>query len=85
MAAWRGEPGFPDAPDHDEPGTFDAAYRAVAVDGDIAVAVGTSTYTDGPGGPVTDVYDNCFVMRFDDEGRCREYSEWYVKRRGGEA
>ena len=80
VAAWRGEGDFPDAPDPDEPGTFDAAYRAVAVDGDAAVAVGSSTYTDGPGGPVTDVYDNCFVMRFDGEGRCREFTEWFVKR-----
>ena len=28
----------------DKPGTYDAAYRAVAVDGDVAVATGTSTY-----------------------------------------
>ena len=26
------------------------------------------------------VYDNCFVMRFDADGRCREFTEWYVKR-----
>jgi hypothetical protein len=33
-----------------------------------------------PGGAVDKVYDNCFVIRFDDEGRCREFTEWYVKR-----
>ncbi len=80
VAAWLGEEGFPDAPEHDEPGTFGANYRTIAVDGDTAVAVGTSTYTDSPGGRVTDVYDNCFVLRFDAEGRCREYTEWYVRR-----
>jgi hypothetical protein len=29
---------------------------------------------------VTEVYDNCFVMRFDAAGRCREFTEWYAKR-----
>ena len=26
------------------------------------------------------VYDNCFVMRFDGDGRCREFTEWFMKR-----
>jgi DNA-directed RNA polymerase specialized sigma subunit len=26
------------------------------------------------------VYDNCFVIRFGDDGRCREYVEWYQAR-----
>ena len=64
----------------DEPGTYDAMYRAVAVDGDVVVATGSSTYLSGPGGPVEKVYDNCFVMKFDAEGRCREFTEWYVER-----
>ena len=29
------------------------------------------------------VYDNCFVMAFDAEGRCREFTEWYVERPRG--
>ena len=64
----------------DEPGIYDGSYRAVAIDGDVAVAVGQSTYTDGPDGPVAEVYDNCFLLRFDAEGRCREFTEWFVKR-----
>ena len=71
------------ASDRDKPGTYDAAYRAVAVDGDVAVATGTSTYLSGPGGPVEEVFDNCFVMRFDSAGRCREFTEWYVRRPRG--
>jgi len=31
---------------------------------------------------VQKVYDNCFVMRFDSAGRCREFTEWYVRRPG---
>ena len=34
----------------DEPGTYDGDYRAVAVDGDTAVATGRSTYVTAPGG-----------------------------------
>ena len=37
-------------PTRDEPGTYDAAYEPVAVDGDVAVATGTSTYYAEPGG-----------------------------------
>ena len=73
----------PGASDRDKPGTYDAAYRAVAVDGDFAVATGSSTYLSSPGGPVNEVYDNCFVMRFDAAGRCREFIEWYVRRPRG--
>jgi hypothetical protein len=65
----------------DEPGTYEASYRAFAVDGDAAVATGTSSYREEPGGPIVRVYDNCFVMRFDSEGRCREFTEWFVQRK----
>jgi hypothetical protein len=64
----------------DEPGTYDAHYAPVAVDGDVVVATGTTTYTETPGGPVTQVFDNCFVMRFDGRARCREFTEYYTKR-----
>lgn len=80
VESWLGEGDHPDASTPDEQGTYDADYRAVAVDGKVAVAVGTSTYRSERGGPVTDVYDNCFVIRFDDDGRCREFTEWFVKR-----
>ncbi len=66
--------------DPDDPGTYDADYRVVAVDGDVAVAVGTSTYTERAGGPVAKVYDNCFVVRFDEDGRCSEFTEWFMQR-----
>lgn len=63
----------------DEPGTYEATYRAVAVDGDLAVATGSSTYLTEPGGTVKMIYDNCFVMRFDGSGRCREFTEWFMQ------
>ncbi len=80
VRSWLGEATFPGASTPDEPGTFDAGYRAVAVDGDIAVATGSSIYRSGPGGPVEKVYDNCFVIRFDSAGRCLEFTEWYMQR-----
>jgi hypothetical protein len=46
-----------------------------------AVAVGTSTYFEA-NGKVDRTYDNVFVLRFYTEGRCSEFTEWYVKRPG---
>ncbi len=78
--SWLGEGEHEGASTRDEEGTYDAAYEAVAVAGDVAVATGSSTYYTEPGGPVEKVYDNCYVMRFDPEGRCREFTEWFMKR-----
>jgi ketosteroid isomerase-like protein len=80
VESWLGEDDHSDASTRDEPGTYDAAYRAVAVDGEVAVATGISSYRESPDGPVARVYDNCFVMQFDSEGRCREFTEWFMKR-----
>jgi ketosteroid isomerase-like protein len=80
VQSWLEAGEFADSSSRDEPGTYDAFYRCVAVDGDMAVAIGSSSYKDSPDGPVVRVYDNCFVMRFDSEGRCREFTEWFMKR-----
>jgi hypothetical protein len=80
VASWMGEATDTHGSTRDEPGTYAATYAPVAVDGDVVVATGTSTYTDSPGGRITQVFDNCFVMRFDDDGRCREFTEYYTKR-----
>jgi ketosteroid isomerase-like protein len=80
VASWLGESASDDVSTRDAPGTYEAAYQPVAVDGDVVVATGTSTYFKGSGGPVERVYDNCFVIRFDAAGQCRELTEYYVKR-----
>jgi ketosteroid isomerase-like protein len=80
VKAWRAEGDHPEAGTRDEPGTYDAEYSAVAVDGDVAVATGWSSYKDSADGPVGRTYDNCFVMRFAEDGRCREFTEWFIKR-----
>jgi ketosteroid isomerase-like protein len=81
VASWLGEGPSDDASTRDEPGTYEASYAAVAIDGDVVVATGTSSYRAEEGGPVVRTYDNCFVMRFDGDGRCRDFTEFYVKRR----
>jgi ketosteroid isomerase-like protein len=80
VAAWLGEGSSDDASTRDAPGTYDAGYTAVAVDGDTVVATGTSRYREAPDGPVVRTYDNCFVMRFDGDGRCRDFTEYYLRR-----
>ena len=75
VESWLGEGDHPDASDRDAEGTYDAAYEPFAIDGDRAVAVGASIYTDPP-----TAYDNCFLIRFDADGRCREFTEWFVER-----
>jgi ketosteroid isomerase-like protein len=81
IKAWVAEGDHPEAGTRDEPGTYEASYRAFAVDGDAAVATGTSSYRDEPDGPVARVYDNCFLMRFDSDGRCSEFTEWFMQRK----
>ncbi len=82
VKSWLGEDEHPSpgASTRDPEGTYDATYRALAVDSDVAVATGSSSYRGTPDGPIERVFDNCFVMRFDAAGRCREFTEWYIER-----
>jgi hypothetical protein len=65
--------------DRDEAGTYEGSYRPVLVAGDQAVARGTSRYFD-TNGSVDREFDNLFLLRFDGDGRCAEYREWYMRR-----
>ena len=78
--AWLGESTAAGSSTRDAPGTYDAHYTPYAVDGDVVVARGTSVYQNHPDGPVTRTYDNCFLIRFDADGRCAEFTELYMKR-----
>lgn len=79
VASWLGDDAPGDASTRDAPGTYSAEYFPVAVDGDTVVATGTSRYREAPGGPLLRSYENCFVMRFDSNGRCREFTEYYIR------
>ncbi|HET7026650.1 MAG TPA: nuclear transport factor 2 family protein [Candidatus Limnocylindrales bacterium] len=63
----------------DEPGTYEASYEPFAVDGHGAVAIGWTTYL-GAGGEVERTYDNCFLLRFADDGSCRSFTELFMLR-----
>jgi SnoaL-like protein len=73
--AWLKEP--------DAPGTFEANYKPIAIDGDVAVVNGRSRYfKDSSRVELTKEWDNLYVIEFDQDGRCRSFREWYVSPRG---
>src|SRR5262245_9059524 len=71
VASWLQEP--------DEPDSWEAEYRPWLVSDDRAVAVGASRYF-ASDGSVEGEFSNVFLLAFDAEGRCREFSEIYMKR-----
>ena len=68
--AWLEEP---DAPD-----SWDAHYEPFAVDGQRAVAVGTSHYR-AAAGKEERTYHNVFLLEFDADGRCAAFTELYQR------
>jgi hypothetical protein len=70
-----------DASTRDEPGTYDARYEPFALDDRRAVAVGWSRYwTDASRTTERATYDNCFLLEFDPDGRCRSFTEFFRER-----
>jgi ketosteroid isomerase-like protein len=72
VAAWLHDP--------DEKGTYDAHYEPLAIDGDVHVAQGWSRYFDADGN-VRDEYLNIYICRFDADGRCTEFTEYWIQNR----
>ncbi len=71
------------ASDRDEPGTYKGEYRPYAVDGNRAVAIGTSTYwKDASRSEVERIYYNSWLLEFDDAGKCRSFTEYWMLPRG---
>ena len=66
--------------DRDMPGTYDGRYEPLVVEGDRAVAHGHSRYLEADGSTLRTEFANIFVLRFDEDGRCTEYREWYMER-----
>ena len=67
--------------DPDEPGSWQADYDVLAIDGDVFVAHGRTRYLTDDRREVDREFANIFVCRFDAEGRCREFTEYYMRRR----
>ena len=79
VRAWLEPSG--DASTRDEPDTWEAHYEPFVVGGDRAVAVGWSRYyTDASKTTVTDMWDNAYLLEFDDDGRCSALTEFFVDR-----
>jgi ketosteroid isomerase-like protein len=67
----------------DTPGTYEGQYEPVAIDGDVAIAHGKTRYfKDASKAELDREFDNIFVLRFDEQGRCRSLREWYMTPRG---
>lgn len=69
VAAWLGE---------DEAAPWDAHYEPLAIEREVHVSIGWSRYFDDAG-EIRDEYSNIFLCRFDDAGRCREFTEWWMR------
>ncbi len=63
----------------DDPGSWRAAYEVVACEGDVCVATGRSDYLTADRSAVDRSYFNAFVCRFDADGRCRGFTEYFMK------
>lgn len=61
----------------DAPGTYDAKYYPVVIEGNVAVTNGRTHYA-AIGAIAEAVFDNIFILTFDDDGRCVDFREWYM-------
>lgn len=67
--------------EEEEPGSWEAHYEPLAIEDMVHVSVGSTRYFDEAGMP-RDEYSNIFVCRFDDDGACSEFSEWWMRAPG---
>jgi uncharacterized protein (TIGR02246 family) len=58
----------------DEPGDTQFRWHPLSVSPEVAVVQGTTDYRDPPR-----TYSNLWVIRLDAEGRCTEFTEWWMQ------
>jgi ketosteroid isomerase-like protein len=58
----------------DEPGETEFQWEALAVTPDVAIVQGTTVYRSPPW-----TYSNLWVIRLADDGRCAEFTEWWMQ------
>lgn len=61
-------------------GSWEARYVPVAVESNVGVAQGRTRYFQ-PDGSTEREFDNIFVLHFDEAGRCKRFTEWYMQPR----
>jgi ketosteroid isomerase-like protein len=64
----------------DAPGSWQADYVPIAVDGSTAVIHGRSRYFNDDRTTLKTEFDNIFVIRFDSAGRATEFAEWFAEK-----
>jgi hypothetical protein len=64
----------------DKPDSWTASYGPIAIEGNLAVTHGRSQYFQPDRTKLRTEYDNIFVLRLDEHGRCSDFTEWYVER-----
>lgn len=72
VADWLEEP--------DVGGSWSAEYRPWVLQGDRGVALGVSRYLASDGSTLERQYHNVFLCVFDEDDRCREFTEIYARR-----
>ena len=63
----------------DEPGTYDAKYEPLAIEGNRFVAAGTTKYFN-PDGSQRDEYYNVYICRFNDLDECASFTEYWMQK-----
>ncbi len=58
-------------PDHSD--SWEAEYHPMMIEGDRAIITGVTRYADGK------TYSNLFVVDLAEDGRCRAFTEWYMR------
>ncbi len=72
VASWLDE--------RDDPGTYDAHYEPLAIDGEVHVATGWSRYFAADGN-LRDEYCNVYICRFNAAGECTDFTEYWIQNR----
>ena len=75
-APWRGRAGIVDGwlGRKDEPGQWSFEWHALVDTPELGILTGTTTYREPPR-----VYSNLWVIRLAPDGRCREFTEWWME------
>ena len=64
----------------DKAGAYRGEYHPLLIQGDQAVTTGMSRYySDDTQATLEHAYHNLWVLRFDDAGQCRSFTEWYME------
>lgn len=63
----------------DEPGAWEFRYEVLGVDDEVSFVRGWTHYAATADEGETD-YSNLWVIRLDPDGRCTEFTEWWMER-----